>query len=246
MGAGARAPASLRLQLSQPVQVVAAVRASVWPAAVQRPQHAVLVADEQSHLHPPSAAIAASPSRGAPIHPLPAEATGRWRAPICTTAGKKLCRSDSPLARHETTPTAGDWTRALHPRSRLLLDPKPIVPGLPSLSEDHARKLQSLQGRWILLPLGHINHVLLRMSTCSKSDDRARARTRHARHADGTASRSPRASAAADHDAQLSGDRGWRSSHDHQAGPRLRGTSASDVPTLTKCARRESNPRPAA
>lgn len=35
----------------QPVVVVTTVRTPVWPAAMQRPEHPLLVADRQSHLH---------------------------------------------------------------------------------------------------------------------------------------------------------------------------------------------------
>ncbi len=49
--ARAGAPATLRLHPHQPVQVVPTVRAPVRPAAVQRAEHPVLVANEQPHLH---------------------------------------------------------------------------------------------------------------------------------------------------------------------------------------------------
>ncbi len=51
MTATVRAPASTRLHAHEPVQVVAAVRAPVRPASMQRAEHALLVAHEHPQLH---------------------------------------------------------------------------------------------------------------------------------------------------------------------------------------------------
>ena len=104
MCAAGRAPVPARPHAHQPVQVVATVRATVRPAAVQRAEHPLLLASEQSH----------------------------------------------PLSRF---------------RSRILLDPKPLVQAPLSRFDPAPPDSYRLRMDGTRLRCRHINHVLRRMST---------------------------------------------------------------------------------
>lgn len=54
MCASGGTPAPLSPDSHEPVQIVSAMRATVWPATVQRAKHPLLLADEQSHQRLPS------------------------------------------------------------------------------------------------------------------------------------------------------------------------------------------------
>src|ERR1700722_14675693 len=70
MGATVRAPSPYRPYLHQPVQIVAAVRASVWPAGVKRPQHPLLLTSMRSHrCRPPYLLLELGTRAGVPTGP---------------------------------------------------------------------------------------------------------------------------------------------------------------------------------
>jgi hypothetical protein len=127
----ARAPAVLCLHTHEPMQVVAAVGAAIRPAAVQRPEHPLLMAGK--HPHPHLAVPLPIPAWALPTGLPPCNAL--W--PNRPKELVKFCLYDTAIRRrlkvagyeglvHDVVTLPLLW-------SRVLLDPKPIFQALPLL-----------------------------------------------------------------------------------------------------------------
>lgn len=153
-----------------------AVRAAVRPAAVQRSEHSMLVAHEQSHLHPISISIPLpAPHPPADIDPFEAP------TPIWPKDVVEFCLKDPAVRTTLMARQCADPPRLPCARSRILLDlKKPIYQALPSFSVSHRDPAARSPDRRKRFPPGTYKSGFTQNVNLTRSDDMQTDGVRHA------------------------------------------------------------------
>jgi hypothetical protein len=135
------APAPARAHLHEPMKIVTAMRATVRPAAVQRPEHPPLLTSEQSHLSSPTSLLIPTPPIPTCICVIDRSSGAQYRRPIWPTdiscvRPKVEANSTAPTEMEPPVPFIGTFGPAPSGLG-ILLDHRPITRPFSSFVASH-------------------------------------------------------------------------------------------------------------